>query len=324
MNLSRRINVLASSLSTLMMVVFAIGCDPIADTGYLGEPLLELKGEVSTELSSVDSDDVQVSLIMFAYGPEGDADFEKQEVGDYGFRVVSTEVEGEFPSSFSLTAYELPHDTLGMRIVPQNDDNPELAAMGDFYVYFGFVMAHERNFDVKRCFPYLEAAVGDLGPEAQDLVPEGCRLRDFDRGLKGNVKDNVLVFQKFANEESVLVSVWGAPDEELARAYNDAVQAYDECMDSGVTGAIEAESNSVNEASADSNSNESGTYHNGQYIDDASYSEVYEACEPLYPTNQNELESSAIHEPTNVSFDITLNTKSALERLIPLFEAIEL
>lgn len=90
-------------LASCIAVSGGLGCDALTGPGYPGEPVLTLRGEVSSALGAdqgnVD-DGVTVAIIWVA----GD-------VAEGIFPVAeTTEVEGNFPANFSLDVYHPPEE----------------------------------------------------------------------------------------------------------------------------------------------------------------------------------------------------------------------
>lgn len=80
---------------------FVLGCDPLADAGYFGEPLLTLRGDVAGTLpEGVEGSDVSVALVWLK-GNDDD---------DEGFAPIteSAVVEGGFPARYRLDLFHPP------------------------------------------------------------------------------------------------------------------------------------------------------------------------------------------------------------------------
>lgn len=92
---------LAASL-TASVALSGAACDALTGPDYPGESLLTLKGEVTEALEVEDADDgVQVAIVWVA----GNANGALSPVAE------TTEVEGDFPASFSLDVYHPPEDS---------------------------------------------------------------------------------------------------------------------------------------------------------------------------------------------------------------------
>jgi len=112
--LRRSIVVACVSISAL-----AAGCEPQAGEAYYGEPLLRMRGQVSTLALSIAqpikpalcfTETIPGTLNIAALPPELQADFEGVGFGASRTRahIMDVEVEGEFPAEFSVDVYAPP------------------------------------------------------------------------------------------------------------------------------------------------------------------------------------------------------------------------
>lgn len=116
----------ASVLSIVTLLSFS--CDPLVGPEYLGEPMIELAGEVENTLVNAPSTEIAVAWLV--------NDFSGRPA--FFRRATAVPVEGEFPAGFTMSIYEPPP---GPAFGGFTELHQRLDSSGEARLAVGFILA---------------------------------------------------------------------------------------------------------------------------------------------------------------------------------------
>ncbi len=227
--------------------MFWFACDPVVDSSYHGEALLQLKGTVSSQRASISSVEIQVSLVMFGLPPESDDDLIDSGDNEFGVHVISAEVAGTFPAKFKLEAFTLPGDGYGARLALDDYMREELRSLfrinapdgaNHITIYNGIILAHQSDYDIEECFDFafgyawsmVSSSSQDYSEEDIAVLRETCSDESMQKNILGGVREHALWFLKFDSEEQVYIRDAGPITKAAQARYNEQKETYERCL----------------------------------------------------------------------------------------------